>query len=302
MAFVSAIVCTRDRPQDLARAVQALLDPPTADIELIVIDQSDGPEAERILRERFPDPRLVYQRSTSRGKGAALNQGLRAARGEFVVCTDDDCEAPPDWIVGMGRVLEAAPAVAIAFCNVVAGPYDPSEGYIPVFVRDRKRVLTSIWDVREGLGLGAGMVVRRSVVLALGAFDEMLGPGSRFGSGDDWDISLRALIAGHQVLEIARLPVVHYGFRTFAQGRGHAMRDWIAIGALCAKPVHAGYVGALVLSVRLFWLHALWPPILDVLKLRRPSGAARITGFAKGFARGLATKLEPGTLRFRSNA
>jgi len=299
MARVSALICTRDRPTSLLRAVRSLLTPADADIELFVIDQSDGHETEQAIRE-LGDARLTYVRTAARGKGAALNQGLQLAQDDVVVCTDDDCEAPPGWVAAMGRELRAAPQATILFCNVVAGPFDPSAGYIPVFVRSTDRVLSSLSDAGRGLGLGAGMALRRDAVLALGGFDETFGPGSRFGSGDDWDISLRALLAGGHVAEISRLAIVHYGFRTFAEGRYHARRDWIAIGALCAKPIRAGYLTAVMLAARLFWFHALWPPLRDLLHLRRPSGAARILGFIKGFTEGFATSVEPTTLRFRS--
>ena len=295
---VSALVCTRNRPDSLIRAVRSLLLPRGAAIELIVMDQSSGFEtAERLAEIR--DPRLVYVKTDSRGKGAALNEGLRLARGPTVVCTDDDCEAAADWVVAMGQALSAEPKVSVLFCNVVAGPYAPGTGYIPVFKRHESVRLTSVADASKGFGLGAGMALRRDAILALGGFDETFGPGARFASGDDWDIALRALIAGSHILEVADLAIVHHGFRTYEQGRDHALRDWIAIGALCAKPIRAGHINVMRLGVRLFGVHALWPPMRDVLHLRRPSGASRIMGFIQGFARGIQTPVDPKTLRFR---
>lgn len=299
MARVSALICTRDRPASLMRAVRSLLTPADADIRLFVIDQSDGAETEQALRA-LSDPRFTYVRTAARGKGAALNEGLRLAQDDVVVCTDDDCEAPPDWVAAMGRELRAWPDATVLFCNVVAGPFDPDAGYIPVFVRSTDRVLSSLADGGRGLGLGAGMALRREAVLALGGFDETFGPGARFGSGDDWDIAMRALIAGSHVVEVSRLSIVHYGFRTFAEGRYHARRDWIAIGALCAKPIRAGHFKAATLGIRLFSFHALWPPLRDLVHLRRPSGAARIFGFINGFSHGLATPVESTSLRFRT--
>jgi GT2 family glycosyltransferase len=299
MARVSALICTRDRPESLLRAVRSLLVPADADIQLFVIDQSDDAATETGLRT-IDDRRVSYVRSPVRGKGAALNQGLRLAEDDVVVCTDDDCEAPPDWVAAMGREIRAVPEATIVFCNVTAAPHDPSTGYVPVFVRSSDCVLSSLADARQGLGLGAGMALRREAILALGGFDETFGPGARFGSGDDWDVSLRALIAGGHIVETARLAIVHHGFRTFAQGRDHALRDWIAIGALCAKPIRAGHVTAMSVVLRLFVVEALWPPLKDVLSLRRPSGASRIIGFVKGFTRGFGTPVDHATLRFRA--
>jgi len=298
MPTVSALVCTRNRSDSLVRTVRSLLQSP-GPFEALVIDQSDDDAAQTALAA-IADPRLRYVRSRIRGKGAALNQGLRLAAGEVVVCTDDDCEAPAGWVLAMAAVTAQRPRAAVVFCNVLAPPYDRTAGYVPAYERRDDRVLSSILEARSGLGLGAGMALRRQAVLEFGGFDEAFGPGSRFGSGDDWDISLRALLSGWQVYDSADLAVLHHGFRTLAEGKHHALRDWIAIGALCAKPIRAGYLAGIPLSLSVFATDALWPPVRDLFRLRRPSGLSRIIGFVRGFAGGLQTPVEAHTLLYRN--
>jgi GT2 family glycosyltransferase len=299
MAIVSALVCTRNRPDSLVRTVRSILASTGAHFELIVIDQSDGPESERVLADFITeDPRLRYVRSRARGKGAALNEGLRLARGEIIACTDDDCEVPPEWLTGMARALEEQPTAAIAFCNVSAGPYDRTAGYIPTFERSRSRLLCSIGASRRGLGLGAGMAFRREVVVALGGFDEMFGPGARFASGDDWDISYRALLSGWHIYETAHLSILHHGFLAFKQGRQHTRRDWISGGAEAAKMLRAGRLVAAAAPLWIFLVYAIGPPVADVLRLRRPTQLARIAGFVQGFAAGLRTPVDRRTLLY----
>jgi len=295
---VSAIVCTRNRPGPIAHAVASLLAADDGPFELLVIDQSDGYETEQALASLRKDARLVYYRTPTRGKGAALNEGLRIARGSILVCTDDDCQVPRGWITDMARVLSSRPSAAVAFCNVVPVPHDRSAGYVPAFQRKSDRLLSSITDYRLGLGLGAAMAVRREFALSIGGFDEFFGPGSRFPSADDWDISIRALMKGWRVYETPELAVVHDGFRTFAEGRQHAARDWIALGAVCAKPLRAGNLRSLVPSAWFFATTALAPPIADVLRLRKPQGLTRITSFIKGFSAGLRIPVNKDTLRF----
>lgn len=299
MGIVSALVCTRNRAGAVLDSINSLLLGGDREIEVLVIDQSDGRETEQALAPLLADPRLRYHRSATRGKGAALNEGLRIARGEVLVCTDDDCVAPPGWVAGMAEVLEQQPTAAIAYCNVVAPPYDHQAGYIPAYERTENRLLRTIEATLAGHGLGAGMALRRQVILDFGGFDESLGPGSRFASGDDWDLTARALLRGWHVYETADLAVTHYGFRTFAEGRQHARRDWIAIGAVCAKPLRAGHWRAVVVPIWEFSVNALWPPLSDLLHGRRPSGAARIFGFLLGFMDGLRTPVDRRTLIFQ---
>jgi glycosyltransferase involved in cell wall biosynthesis len=295
---VSAVVCTRNRPEPVVRVVRSLLLTSDASIELIVIDQSDGPETERALTPFLADPRFRYVHSQARGKGAALNEGIRAAKGAIVVCTDDDCEAPPGWIVGMARALESQPTAVIAFCSVVPVEHDASAGYVPAYKLKQDRLLRSVSAICGGLGLGAGMALRRDFALSMGGLDESFGPGARFPSADEWDLSLRALLSGRHVFETAAFSILHDGFRTFEQGRQHARRDWIALGAACAKPLRAGHFEAAVVPLWLFSTRALWPPLADLLQFRKPRGAGRITAFLEGFSVGLRMQVDRATLRF----
>ena len=295
---LSTVVCTRNRPGPLAGIVMSLLNGEAEDLELIVVDQSDGPESEAALAPVRSDPRLKYYRSAKRGKGAALNEGLALARGSVVVCTDDDCRPPPGWVAAMTRTLLSLPKVAVLFCRVAPVPHDRTAGYVPAYELAESRCLRSVGDICGGLGIGAGMAVRREFVTSMSGFDESFGPGARFPSADEWDIVIRALLKGYDVYETAQLTLVHDGFRTFAEGQRHARRDWLALGAVCAKPLRAGHWRAMVVPLWLFSTKAVWPPVADLISLRRPQGLGRITAFMQGFFSGLAIPVDRHTLRF----
>ena len=298
--MLSILVCTRNRPDSLSRTVRSLLASDDASLELIVVDQSDDSVFAQALGEFKSDRRLRHVRSGARGKGAALNEGLRLAHTQIVVCTDDDCEAESGWAREMARTLEGQPSAAVLFCGVSAPPCDWSAGDIPTYQIHRSKLLRSLLATCSGHGMGAGMALRRDVVVALGGFDEEVGPGARFPSGDDWDIEHRALLSGWGVYETSRLSILHHGFRTLAQGRAHAHRDWFAIGGVCAKPIRAGHVTALVLPIWYFSIHALWPPLSDLLRFRKPRGWSRIAGFVDGFVQGVRTPVSRSGLLFQS--
>ena len=302
MDIVSVLVCTRNRPDSLARTVRSLLASETKSLELIVIDQSDPDVFERALTAFKSDPRLRHVASRARGKGAALNEGMRLARASIVVCTDDDCVAQPEWAGAMARALAEQPTAGVLFCSVTAAECDWSAGYTPAYEIQRSRLLHSLFATCLGHGMGAGMAVRRDALLAIGGFDEEVGPGARFPSGDDWDLEHRMLLEGWGVFEAADLSIVHHGFRTLEEGRAHAHRDWLAIGAVCAKPIRAGHLRALALPVWYFSVHALWPPLHDILRLRRPRGLSRIAGFVDGFSQGLRTPVDRARLLFEPAA
>jgi len=296
--FVSALVCTRDRPSDLCRVVVSLLASEGVALEVIVIDQSDGFESAEALRRVAVDQRLRYVRSKSRGLGAALDEGLRLAQSPYVVHTDDDCLVGPTWAAGMALLLRRHPKVALVFCNVDAAPHDATAGYVPAYSLRKERVLGSVFATCRGRGLGAGMAYRREAVLGIGGVDVMMGAGGRFPSCEDWDTELRVLLRGWEVLHTPDLSVLHFGFRTFAEGRRHAARDWMGIGAGLAKLLRAGHPSALALAAWELGVHAVLPPVLDLAHLRRPRGLQRIVSFCGGFTSGLLTPVDRRTMCF----
>jgi len=289
--LVSALVCTRNRAASLVRTVTSLLTQDGLLHEVVVIDQSDNDETEQALKAIAHD-RLRYFKSRAVGKGAALNEGLGYARGEIVVCTDDDCEAPPDWVSSMTRALERYPRVAIAFCNVVAPSHDRNAGYVPTYERSESRLLHSVLDLSTGYGLGAGMALRKEAILSVGGCDETMGPGARFKSGDDIDLAIRVLQLGWHVLDTVETSIIHHGFRPHTTSRAHVGGDWFALGATCSKSVRGRRLLGAVPTLWLFTTQALWPPVKHVATLRKPFGLTRITAFVQGFAKGVTTPVD----------
>ena len=149
-------MCTCNRPSDIARVTRSLLLGNDRAIQLIVVDQSDDDSTERILSGPEFTGHVQYVRSATRGKGAAMNEGIRLATSPFIVCTDDDCEAPPGWVEGMAELLVGADRVAVAFCRVEAPPHDRSAGYVPVYLPARRRLMRSALATCAHRGIGAG--------------------------------------------------------------------------------------------------------------------------------------------------
>jgi GT2 family glycosyltransferase len=149
-------------------------------------------------------------------------------------------------------------------------------------------------------GIGAGMAVRRSAILEIGGFDEMLGPGARFPACDEWDVAVRAILEGYYVLETDRVAIVHHGFRSWSEGRELARRDWLGIGAAYAKPLRAGRLAAAGLPFA--ELRLAVGIVLSSVMRGRPRGVTGVASFLTGLAQGLATPVDRRTLVFRPRA
>lgn len=118
---VSVVICTKDRPADLARAIASVraCGEVGRGAEIVVVEEADAPR-------EIPGVRYVHLPRAGRGFGSARNVGLRQVRGEFVLFLDDDCEAEEGWIEALTaplrddpRLLGAAGAVLVWGCGAV---------------------------------------------------------------------------------------------------------------------------------------------------------------------------------------
>ena len=187
---VSVVLATHDRPERLERQLACLRGQSLADdrYEVIVVDDASGRATVDLLareRARASGPRLtVIRRDVSGGPAAARNQGWRAARAALVAFTDDDCEAPPQWLEAGLAAARARPGAFIQ------GPIGP----IPREAADYGPFSHTV-DVAE-LGPGfetANIFYPRALLERLGGFDEVAytGPG-----GEDTDLAWKALEQG----------------------------------------------------------------------------------------------------------
>lgn len=301
---VTALVCTRDRPESIGPTVASILANHHPSFEVIIIDQSAGDATADVLAAARLDPRVRYVHVVPDAAGAnvgvarARNMGLELAKADIVASTDDDCVVPAQWLSTMAAILGGNPRIAVAFCNVVAGEHDATAGFIPAYVRTEDYLATSPWQKRHARGMGAGMALRRDAVRHMGGFDEALGPGARFPSCEEGDLALRALLHGYQVFESAQIAVVHFGFRSFNAGRALSRRDWVGIGAAYVKPLKAGHWRALPVFAHEMWLSLMEPLRDGLVYRRRPRGLRRIFSFLNGALRGAAIPVDRSTIRY----
>ena len=294
------VVSTRNRGASVATTVRSILACDYAPFTLIVIDQSDGDHTAVALYPWLSDPRLRYLRSSSRGLAAGHNLGMHMAGTELVAITDDDCEVHADWLEAMVGALLQTPRVGLVFGNVECGEHDPAAGYIDADVVDAPFIKADFRTAPTfGIGMGACFGVRHSVWEALGGFDEMLGPGAPFKGFEETDLALRALLAGHAILRTPAVRVVHHGFRTYAEGRGFAARNWYGIGAGSMKLLKCRGSAVASVPMHYFFGVACADFARSVIVRRRPSALRPIFAFLQGFVAGAFAPVDGATVLFR---
>lgn len=301
---ISAVICTRNRADSVVATLETVLANTHPHFEVVLVDQSTNCDTQRAIEPFKRDPRFTYIATSTRGSGHARNIGIANTTGAIIACTDDDCTVPPDWLEIIGHTFERNPRVGVVFCDVAPAPHDCSAGFIPAYERKKSTIVRTLWGKCRARGIGAGIALRRAMLTQVGAFDDYLGAGAVFSSCEDGDIAVRALVNGWWVCETNEVAVLHYGFRTWQQGKALGKDSWFGIGAAYSKPLRHGHMGILVVLVYEGLVMGLLKPLGSLLRLQKPHGLGRIVHFTQGFFQGLRTPtdrqmrfLEPQQLR-----
>jgi cellulose synthase/poly-beta-1,6-N-acetylglucosamine synthase-like glycosyltransferase len=102
--FISVIVPAYNEEQVVESTIRSLLDSNYPRFEIIVVDDGSTDRTSDLVRERFATNALVQLFTVANaGKSAALNFGLRHAKGEIIVALDADTQFPPETIRALAR-------------------------------------------------------------------------------------------------------------------------------------------------------------------------------------------------------
>jgi GT2 family glycosyltransferase len=235
---VTVVLPTIGRPELIRRCLESLSScEPRAD-EILVIDSSDDSAVADVVAG-FADAGVRRIHYGTPGLGNAFNLGLREAKHEIVLLTNDDCTVERSWI---GRGLCH---VAHADDAIVTGRVRPKgdSDLVPSTIDDPVR--------REYVGkpdfvlYTQCMSLRRADVLEIGGFDGRIQP-----SAEDNDLSYRWLRAGRRIRYEPDFIVWHHDWRTPEQLERLYVNYGIGQGMVYAKHLRRGdlVIGRYLLS------------------------------------------------------
>ena len=178
--LISIVLPVYNGEQDLAQAIQSVLDQTYPHWELLIVDDASSDNTPQIAqRYAETDTRIRYLRHTQNKKlPAALNTGFRAAQGTFFTWTSDDNLYRPHALETLLEFLLQHPQVDVVYSDYTA-LYEEQN------VSRRITVQPPRFLVRKSV-VGACFLHRREVYDVLGGYDEQL------FLVEDYDFWLRA--------------------------------------------------------------------------------------------------------------
>jgi|DewCreStandDraft_4_1066084.scaffolds.fasta_scaffold01055_8 GT2 family glycosyltransferase len=244
---ISAVICTRNRGQRLALALESLvkqtgIDPSRA--EVIVVDNNSTDDTRQVaesFRSRMPFHYVIVPEPAV-GLSNARNRGLDVASGDVVAFLDDDAIAADSWLAAhfaaysfaanvggvMGRILPEWESPRPDWLDPLLEPYLTIVDYgDDAFVLERKGLTPA----------GANMSFRRKAVQSVGGFDPVFGFGGTLGiPHEETELARRLRRQGwmlvywpdawvRHAVSAERLTWRWFRRRIFLQGRGDYYLD-----------------------------------------------------------------------------
>lgn len=169
----SVVIATYNRAHDLRETLTSLASlQPDGDWEVLVVDNNSSDGTRQVVdraAQTFPVP-LRYLFERNQGRSPALNTGIRAARGDIIVTTDDDVRVPADWL------NQAAEGLRRLECDYVGGRVLPIWGAPrPEWLPDRggkQWAVVALLDYGpEPIQFGSRVPLGVNMAFKRGAFD-----------------------------------------------------------------------------------------------------------------------------------
>lgn len=208
--------------------------------EYIVVDNASRDGSADMVAREFPAVRLI-RNTDNRGFGAANNQALAQARGDYVLLLNPDMRVFPDTLRTMLAFMQGHPDVGIASCQLLDSTgrvlnevrrfpdllsqcvlLFKLQRFFPTVVRRYECAdldMTREHDVDQVRG--SFFMVRRECLEQVGLFDEMF-----FLWFEEVDYCKRAKNAGWKVVYTPRARAVDYKGRSFSQISKLRKRFW----------------------------------------------------------------------------
>jgi len=220
--IATVVVCTRDRPEDLQRCLEAFMRLPDDGQEYLVIDNCPAGDATMELVKNYPKVR--YIREDVPGSSAARNRALREAKHEFVAFTDDDAAPDPNWLRSLLQNFSDPRVMCVTGLVMPLELETEAQEWFERYSPHGRGFYRLVFDgakdnplIVATVGVSASMALRKSLIDFIGLFDEDLGAGTPTVGGEDCELFARILRSGYRIVYEPRALSWHRHRRTWEE-------------------------------------------------------------------------------------
>lgn len=183
---VTVVMAVYNAARFLREAITSVLTQTYSDFELIVVDDSSSDDSLSIVQSLGDSRMRIIRHHTNVGAALSRNDGLMAARGEFIAIMDADDVCAPTRFEKQVAFLDAHPEVGLVGCgvydNIDASGEVLSTSVLPEDNETIQRSLTERWCF-----LHSSIMFRKTLQQSVGGYR------AAFEQAEDHDFILRLL-------------------------------------------------------------------------------------------------------------
>jgi len=220
---LSIVILNWNSRHFLERCLQAIYSNITLEnAEIIIVDNGSKDGSVEFLKGNYSEIKLIVN-TTNKGVGPARNQGMRYAKGEYILILDVDTIVQPGTIDKLIEEMDKKPDVGLAGPKLISpnGQMQYSCRKFPTLISKILRQLPEKWgslflekeELRTwnhnrtrfvGYVIGACQLIRKKAMEQVGFYDERI-----FYGPEDIDYCLRMWKEKWKVLYVPSAVVVH---------------------------------------------------------------------------------------------
>jgi glycosyltransferase involved in cell wall biosynthesis len=211
-------MATLGRKEEIALFLNKLKEQTYKNFELIIVDQNNDNRVYDVHLTYKDIIDLKYIRSKKKGLSLNRNIGLNNCNGDIIAFSDDDCEYDTDTLENVFKFFNNNLDYAFYTCNT-----RDKNNQSTILKSLRKNKGISIFNMMQ-TGISFTIFVRANAIKQF-RFDEQLGIGAEYGSGEESDLLLYLLKTNNKGLYNADTYIYHpYKVddvtRSFPYGKG----------------------------------------------------------------------------------
>jgi len=222
------------------------------DIEVFVVDNNSVDESVQMVREKFPEVKLIVNKDNP-GFSIANNQAIRVSTGDYILLLNPDTVVEEDTFEKCVQFMDANPMAGGLGVKMIDGSGnflpESKRGFPSPFVAFCKTFgLSRLFPKSKTFNhyhlgyldkdethevevlAGAFMLLRRSVLDEIGLLDEAF-----FMYGEDIDLSYRIIKAGYQNYYFPKTTIIHYKGESTKKGSLNYVKTFYKAMIIFAK-------------------------------------------------------------------
>lgn len=185
--MISVIIPLYNKENSIKSTIESVLAQTYTDFEIVVVDDGSTDNSVSVVQE-FSDRRVRIINKVNGGVSSARNEGILAAKGEYIAFLDGDDLWHPLYLETLNQLILDYPDVAIY--GIGLDRINDNKILELTNTEFTRGVIHNVWDNYPGFWTGSSSSSSRQRLIDVGLFD------TRMTHGEDIDMWWRLLLTG----------------------------------------------------------------------------------------------------------